>query len=114
MAGAVRFELTTKVLETHVLPLHHAPMLSRTDIIIPQNGADVNRENQIFPSFVVGLHYILEKEAKKMRLENQSDIVELRHKRTERKSKSHEQAHTGHKIPLISDARCGEIWSGPG
>ena len=26
LAGAVRFELTTKVLETHVLPLHHAPM----------------------------------------------------------------------------------------
>ena len=25
LAGAVRFELTTKVLETHVLPLHHAP-----------------------------------------------------------------------------------------
>ena len=25
MAGAVGFEPTTKVLETHVLPLHHAP-----------------------------------------------------------------------------------------
>ena len=28
LAGAVRFELTTKVLETHVLPLHHAPSLT--------------------------------------------------------------------------------------
>ena len=27
--GAVRFELTTKVLETHVLPLHHAPKCRR-------------------------------------------------------------------------------------
>ena len=25
LAGAVGFEPTTKVLETHVLPLHHAP-----------------------------------------------------------------------------------------
>ena len=32
LAGAEGFEPSTKVLETHVLPLHHAPMLSQ------QNG----------------------------------------------------------------------------
>lgn len=26
LAGAERLELSTKVLETHVLPLHHAPV----------------------------------------------------------------------------------------
>ena len=42
LAGAVRFELTTKVLETHVLPLHHAPTFSRTYVIILQMRGVVN------------------------------------------------------------------------
>ena len=53
MAGAVRFELTTKVLETHVLPLHHAPTFSRTYIIIHQIPSNVNRKLKDFEIFSV-------------------------------------------------------------
>ena len=35
LAGAEGLEPSTKVLETHVLPLHHAPTFFRTKIIIP-------------------------------------------------------------------------------
>ena len=42
MAGAEGFEPSTKVLETHVLPLHHAPSLSRTRHIIYGNARFVN------------------------------------------------------------------------
>ena len=49
LAGAVRFELTTKVLETHVLPLHHAPMFSRTKLIIQETSAFVNTQVSNLP-----------------------------------------------------------------
>ncbi len=37
MAGAEGLEPSTKVLETHVLPLHHAPTRNKTDYT-PENG----------------------------------------------------------------------------
>ena len=48
MAGAEGFEPSTKVLETHVLPLHHAPTFFRTEIIIHENSRYVNRRGQVF------------------------------------------------------------------
>ena len=33
LAGAEGFEPSTKVLETHVLPLHHAPIASATELL---------------------------------------------------------------------------------
>ena len=51
LAGAVRFELTTKVLETHVLPLHHAPTFTAspgTDIIITPVTHNVNTFEEFF------------------------------------------------------------------
>ena len=37
MAGAEGFEPSTKVLETHVLPLHHAPLMATLTIIRAQS-----------------------------------------------------------------------------
>ena len=45
MAGAEGLEPSTKVLETHVLPLHHAPTFFRTKVIIPHFHTLVNRKN---------------------------------------------------------------------
>ena len=42
MAGAEGFEPSTKVLETHVLPLHHAPLVA-TDCIIRKEDRFVKR-----------------------------------------------------------------------
>ena len=42
MAGAEGLEPSTKVLETHVLPLHHAPTFFRTGIIIHEIRRAVN------------------------------------------------------------------------
>ena len=44
MAGAEGLEPSTKVLETHVLPLHHAPTFFRTECIIQEKVRDVNRK----------------------------------------------------------------------
>ena len=41
MAGADGLEPSTKVLETHVLPLHHAPMFFRTENIIQDKNETV-------------------------------------------------------------------------
>ena len=43
LAGAEGLEPSTKVLETHVLPLHHAPKC-RTNYIIPCIRPTVNME----------------------------------------------------------------------
>ena len=47
MAGAEGLEPSTKVLETHVLPLHHAPMFSRTGFIIQEIRSFVNTQVSI-------------------------------------------------------------------
>ena len=49
MAGAEGLEPSTKVLETHVLPLHHAPMFSRTKFIIQETSAFVNTQVSNLP-----------------------------------------------------------------
>ena len=47
MAGAEGFEPSTKVLETHVLPLHHTPTFLRTIDIIRTCSGFVNSFREI-------------------------------------------------------------------
>ena len=55
LAGAEGLEPSTKVLETHVLPLHHAP---KALTLYTGAGQDVNRENPcVVPYSITG--YIL-------------------------------------------------------
>ena len=58
VAGAEGLEPSTKVLETHVLPLHHTPMSSRDFYIISQNGPCVKGNLKIILHIVMkGMTY---------------------------------------------------------
>ena len=48
MAGALGLEPRTKVLETHVLPLHHTPTSPGDFYIISQRRANVKRKIHFF------------------------------------------------------------------
>ena len=52
MAGAEGLEPSTKVLETHVLPLHHAPTFFRTKFIIPHFQKYVNSKLAVEQEFL--------------------------------------------------------------
>ena len=54
VAGAEGLEPSTKVLETHVLPLHHAPKRG-TEVIIPVKSQAVNMNFQFYcrPIFAI-------------------------------------------------------------
>ena len=55
-AGEEGFEPSTKVLETHVLPLHHSPVCHTRGIII-ERAAIVNRKIRVFSDLEAGALY---------------------------------------------------------
>ena len=108
MAGAEGLEPSTKVLETHVLPLHHAPQhffhYTRVFHFVNQKFYKKDRRT-------VGLQYILDKHKKGKRDRVSYAKVELPHNNfTKGDHIPHEQEYnTRHGVSAISDEVCREI-----